>query len=368
MSISEEPDPDKYVLATYVVPPLPRPVATYAQLAGKSLALRQASEGLAIRANFTDEKGGLLRLAYPIGLFEPDNVAQWIVLLTSILASPHITRLIDVSIPKILTDGYRGPKFGVEGLRALSGTDGTRRPHLAAPLGEIGMTAEEMSSMAYEVGSGGIDLFRDATALTDQGFCRLPSRVVKVMESLDRICEEGGQRILYAVNVTSEAPEVLDRADMAIEHGANCLMIDASAGGLSYIRQLSDDASIAVPIYVPRPSCEAEGGYIVSMSVFSKLVRLLGGDQLELEIGRGVDEEAKASKDALLLDWQGLKGVFPVAAGNVGVRTVHSIVEGLGKDLVVLADEGVWAHPQGGRAGAIAMHQALNAVMSGGSV
>lgn len=358
-----EPDSDRNIIATYAVRSISGSVETPARLARKSL--RPASERLAIKAYFADEKGGLLRLVYPVELFEPDNVAQWLGIFAGVLGSPHIIGLLDVLIPKILTDSYKGPKFGVEGVRVLVGTDGTRRPHLAASLGEIGMKVEEMSSMAYEVGSGGIDLFRDAEVLTDQSFCRLPTRIVSVMEALDRIREEGGHRILYAVNITSEASKILDRADMAIEHGANCLMIDVSAVGLSSVRQISDDASLAVPVHALRSSSALTSEHATSMPVFSKLMRLLGGDQLEIDIGGTVDEEAKASKDALLAEWPGFKGVFPVSAGDVYPCTVHSIVEGMGKDLVMLADEGVWTHPQGGRAGAIAMNQALDAAMGG---
>jgi len=368
--VSYEPDSERNLLVTYAVRSVYGSVQTFAQVVAalvKNSAIRKTSERLTARVYFVDERSGSLKLAYPIELFEPDNVAQWLSIIAGDLRSSHIIGPLDVRIPKIMTECYKGPKFGIEGLRRLLGTEGTRRPHLAVALGEIGMTAEEMSTMAYDVGTGGIDLFRDVVALTDQSFCRLPTRVVSMMEAIDRVQEEGGRRILYAVNVTSEASKVLDRADTAIEHGANCLMIDVSAVGLSSVRQLSADASIAVPVHA-LCSFSALNGEHTSNLIFSKLMRLLGCDQLEIGIGDAVDEEAKASKDALIVDWQGFKGVFPVAVGDINPRTIHSIIEEMGKDLVLFANEGVWAHPRGGRAGAMETNQAIDAAMGGNTL
>lgn len=44
---------------------------------------------------------------------------------------------------------------------------------------------------------------------------------------------------------------------------------------------------------------------------------------------------------------------------------IPALVRMLGKDIIVQAGGGVWGHPLGGRAGATAMRQAVDAVMAG---
>lgn len=372
-----EPDPERSLIATYTLPP--KSAKADARVAPwswtKADALRRVPEEFASRAFHVDERSGVFDIAYPVELFEPGNVAQWLSIFTGVLfgpVTPDTLGLLDIRIPENMRTPFGGPKFGLEGVRRIVGTDGTGRPHLGMAFGKFGMTAEEMSALAYEVGSGGLNLLRDNGALTDQGFCRMPTRIVNVMEALDRVREEGGHRVLYAVNVTADAAKVLDRADTAIENGANCLMVDVFGAGLSSLSKLSEDASVAVPIHAHVVS-RARGALesVTSMLVLTKLMRLLGGDQIEMAIGGSsgaILAESIACKGAMLEDWRGIKRAFPVAIDGIHPGVANSIVGELGKDIVLLADEAVRDHPKGSRAGATALNQAIDAVMAGVSV
>lgn len=378
-----EPDPERNLLATYVLPPNSAEagpgVAEVLSSWTKVDALRRAAEGLAARVFHVDEAGGVFDIAYPVELFEPGNVAQWLSIFTGGLFGPGATDaigLLDIRIPEKMRTPFGGPKFGLEGVRRIVGTDGTRRPHLGMAFGNLGMTAGEMSALAYEVGGGGVCLLRDNGALTDQGFCRMPARIVNVMEALDRVREEGGHRVLYAVNVTADAAKVLDRADTAIENGANCLMVDVFGAGLSSLSKLSEDASVAVPIHAnvaSREHCTLDGVRAISMLVLTRMMRLLGGDQIEM-MNRGtgwsgaIFGESKALKGAMLEEWRGIKCAFPVAIGGIHPAVAHSLIGEFGKDVIMLADEAVRDHPKGSRAGAIALNQAIDAAMAGISV
>jgi len=381
--LNYEPDPERNLLARYLIPPKSPEAATRVAVAPwlwtKADALRRASGAYVARAFRVDEEGGVFDVAYPVELFEPSNVTQWLSVLTGTLfglGTWDAPVLLDIWMPESLMAHFGGPKFGLEGVRRIVGTDSTRRPHLGMAFGMFGMTAEEMSAVAYEVGGGGARLLRDDVALTDQGFCRLPNRVVNVMEALDRVREEGGQRVLYAVNVTADAAEVLDRADTAIENGANCLMVDVLSAGLSSLSRLSEDASVAVPIHAhvaPRAHRVQERVYATPTSALTKLLRLLGGDQIEMAIGSPRRSDAilagsRACKGAMLEEWRGIGRAFPVVIDVVDPGDVHSVIGELGRDIVVLADEAVRDHPKGGGAGAMAFNQAIDAALAGVSV
>ncbi|MBS7252238.1 MAG: hypothetical protein KIH08_16865, partial [Candidatus Freyarchaeota archaeon] len=107
----------------------------------------------------------------------------------------------------------------------------------------------------------------------------------------------------------------------------------------------------------------------VHMRVIAKLTRLAGGDQLHSGTAAGkmgLPEEvaeAKESGKVLLQEWGEIKPVMPVASGGIHPALVPKNIELLGTDLVINAGGGIHGHPDGTRAGATAMRQAIDATM-----
>jgi len=64
----------------------------------------------------------------------------------------------------------------------------------------------------------------------------------------------------------------------------------------------------------------------------------------------------------------GLKPVLPVASGGLHPGLVPDLVHIFGKDFVIQAGGGIHGHPGGTAAGAMAMRQAVGAVMEGYSL
>ncbi len=64
-------------------------------------------------------------------------------------------------------------------------------------------------------------------------------------------------------------------------------------------------------------------------------------------------------------DWLGVKPMFAVCSGGLHPGHVPSLVKNLGKDIIIQAGGGIHGHPSGTVAGAKAMRQAIDAVMSG---
>ena len=63
--------------------------------------------------------------------------------------------------------------------------------------------------------------------------------------------------------------------------------------------------------------------------------------------------------------WYGLKPVMAVSSGGLHPGHVPYLVKHLGKDLVIQAGGGVHWNPRGSKYGAMAMRQAVDAVMKG---
>ncbi len=119
----------------------------------------------------------------------------------------------------------------------------------------------------------------------------------------------------------------------------------------------------------------------MSMLVVAKLARLIGVDQIHIGTVVGkmegsrkevidLDEEMvlekmKPAKDVLSEEWYKIKPVVPVTSGGLHPGLVPPVMKILGKEIVVQAGGGIDGHPNGVKAGAMAMRQAIEATSEG---
>lgn len=319
--------------------------------------------------------GFVTRIRYPSEIFEPGNVAQYLSVFAGNLfglGRLETVRLLDVEVPDSLVNPFHGPKFGMEGVRRLVGT--TRRPHVGTIIKpKVGLSPEDTARVAFEAAIGGVDLIKDDETLTNQAFCPIVDRVGAVMARLDEAQSETGRHVLYAVNVSTRADRILERAEAALERGANMLMVDVLTAGFDAIQALAEDPSIRVPIHVHRTMHAAmtrnpEHG--IAMRPFARLARLVGGDQLHTgtasgKMGHAPVDEIRGDNEALLCPCYGLKRVFPVSSGGLHPGKVAAELSALGTDIVLQAGGGIHGHPGGTEAGARAMRQAVDAFIEG---
>lgn len=394
-------DPDSNIIATYLVTPgdgLDLLSAGINIAAEESIGtwthvktLKEHVYRLAAKVFEVEKLGdgrGLVKVAYPLDLFDLDaGISHLLTIVAGNLfglSALRSVKLVDISLPKHYIRMYRGPKFGIEGVRRLLGTDRAPRPHLGTIIKpKVGLTPRETAEVAYEAAIGGVDFIKDDETLTSQKFNPIPERVTYVMEALDRVREETGRTVLYAVNVTADLDRLWDHVDAALDHGANCLMIDVMCAGFPALRALAEDPSVNVPIHVHRAMHAAitrVPDHGIHMMVLARLVRLAGGDQLHTGTAKGKMEKPSGGplseysgvrgirfiNDFLRSDWHGLKTVMPVASGGIHPALVPANLDALGSpDLQINAGGGIHGHPWGPRAGAMAMRQAIDAYMKG---
>ncbi|MFX0091916.1 MAG: RuBisCO large subunit C-terminal-like domain-containing protein [Candidatus Hodarchaeota archaeon] len=331
---------------------------------------------------FSYEKGknGIIKVAYPIELFDPEigGIANLLSMIAGNLfglSALKNVRLNDIEFPKDYIKYFHGPKFGLEGVRKIVGTTKSGRPHLGTIVKpKVGLTPIETANVAYKAALGGVDLIKDDETLASQKFCPLEERLTAVMEKLDQAKEETGKMPLFALNISARVDKMLELADKVVEQGANCIMIDVIITGFSALRVIAEDPSVKVPIHVHRAMHAAftrNPKHGISMNVIAKLVRLAGGDQLHTGTAAGKMglkaevEEVKEANSFLLSEWYGIKKTFPVASGGVHPRLVPENIKVLGKDLVLNAGGGIHGHPKGTKAGSKAMKQAIEAALRG---
>jgi ribulose-bisphosphate carboxylase large chain len=284
----------------------------------------------------------------------------------------HAVRLESVAFPKSMLREFKGPKFGVEGMRSI-----LKRP--TKPLvgtivkPKIGLSPKETADYVYEAGMGGLTNGKDDETLSNQRFCPLEDRVVAIAEAIDRVKSESGHVMIHAINVSTNGHQILEVAERAQELGATQIMVDVLTCGFGAVQVLAEDPSIKLPIHVHRTMHGAmtrDPRHGINMNVFATLSRMVGGDALHVGtfgVGKmkGEAHEDLVSKDICLTDRLPYKPVMPVASGGVHPAMIKKLVDLAGKDLQMQAGGGVSGHPRGVRGGARAMVQAVDAAAQG---
>jgi len=385
-------DPDKYITAKYYVEsPLGLKSAGIAIATEESIGTwteitttnEWVKSRLPAKLFRTEGKGasGLVYIAYPMDLFDVEtsgiaNILSMVAGNLFGLTAIKNVRLVDVEFPRSVVKQYPGPRFGIEGVRKLVGTDKHPRPHLGTIVKpKVGLNPEQTAKVAYEAAVGGVDFIKDDETLVNQKFCPLEDRVSKVMNSLDRAKSETGRTVLFAVNVTGAPDKMVKHAETAMDNGANTIMLDIVILGLPTVEWFLKEYDFNVPIHMHRAMHAAftrNQKHGIAMLPIAKMARMLGGDQLHTGSGAGKmgSEEERTEElgkiiDFLRSDWYGKRKTFPVASGGIHPGFVPANIKVLGMDCVINAGGGIHGHPLGTRAGATAMMQAIDACVKG---
>ncbi len=328
-------------------------------------------ERLAARVFSID--GNTARIAYPIGLFESGNMAN---VLSSVagnvfgLRALRNLRLLDVEFPASLIKGFKGPQFGIEGIRKLLRV--SERPLVGTIIKpKLGLKTVDHAQVAYDAWVGGCDVVKDDENLSGQGFNPFEERVVETLEMRDKAESETGECKVYMVNVTAETEVMVKRAEFVAEHGGEYVMVDVLTCGWSALQTLRGKGFKLV-VHAHRAGHAAftkNPKHGIAMRVIVKVARVVGVDQLHVGTVVGKMSETKREVvdniDACKMRMGGVKRVLPVASGGLHPRLVPALLETFGNDVVIQAGGGIHGHSGGTMAGAKAMRQAVQAVLEG---
>ena len=316
--------------------------------------------------------GDMTRIAFPVEDFSIDigGVPQILSVIAGNLfglESVSKLRLEDVFFPRSIQEMYKGPKFGVEGMRKL--LDRPEKPLVGTIVKpKIGLSPKDTANYVYEAGAGGLTNSKDDETLTNQKFCPIEDRTVAVAEALDRL-ESEGHKMMHAINVSTNGDRIVELAEKVQSWGAKGLMVDVITCGFGAVQALAEDPSIKVPIHVHRTMHGAftrDPLHGIAMLPITKLVRMCGGDALHigtLGVGKmsGDPKGDLSNLDACLDSTGGYRTVMPVLSGGVYPGMIGRMIQIAGKNVQVQAGGGVSGHPGGVRKGAMAMCQAIDA-------
>lgn len=321
-----------------------------------------------------DTRDWVLQIAYPA-----HNIGSQIPLLLATVygecASYGELKLLDLHLPEVFVGGFKGPKFGLEGIRELVGA--VDRPLLITMMKPaIGLTPKESAEVFYQAAIGGSDGVKDDELLVAHPWSHFLDRVREHERAAQAAFEETGHRTLYFVNITDRPDRLVQNAYRAIEAGASALMVDFVTVGTSALAMLADDPAIAVPImghlaFAGAIYASPRTG-VSSHLVMGKLPRLAGADIIVYPSPYGTLSYSRSKHlrlaHTMTGPFYGIRRTVPAPGGGLHAGMVPRLVEDLGIDFALGAGGAVHGHRQGAAAGARALRQSIDAAVRGESL
>ncbi|MFQ5892263.1 MAG: RuBisCO large subunit C-terminal-like domain-containing protein, partial [Candidatus Methanofastidiosia archaeon] len=274
----------------------------------------------------------ILQIAFPHKNFGP----QIPMLLSTVIGNISMAgrlKLLDLNFPLKFLKGFKGPKFGISGVRRILGVE--KRPLLNNMIKpNTGISPKVGAKLFYEAALGGADIVKDDELLANPEFSRIEDRVTLFMEACDRADSEKKEKTLYTVNITDEVDKMLENAERAQEHGANALMINYLTCGISALRVLSEDESVKVPILAHMDFAGAiyssPFSGMSSSLILAKLPRLCGADIVVFPAPYGkapfLKERYLLTGLTLQLSFKHIERSFPMPSGGINPSMVPQVI------------------------------------------
>ena len=281
-------------------------------------------------------------------------------------------RLLDLRLPTAFAERYAGPKFGIQGTRALAGVP--ERPLIGTIIKpSVGLSAEATGALVTDLCAGGIDFIKDDELQADGPACPFEDRVKSTMRAVNAAADKTGKKAMVAFNLTGETDEMRRRHDLVRDCGGTCVMVNLTGVGMSGMIDIGRHTEM--PIHAHRAGWGALTrdpllGW--SYPAWSKLWRLAGADHMHVN---GFDNKFTESNESVAASVASLKDplfgnspmcAVPVFSSGQTVRQAAATLNAAGSpDVLVTAGGGIIAHPDGVTEGVKAMRQAYDAAMQG---
>jgi len=317
------------------------------------------------------ERMAVFQIAFPFENMGA-NLPQ---VLTSVIGNISMAgklKLLDIHFPKKFTDGFKGPRYGIEGLREICNVP--KRPFIVSMIKPCtGATPDNAVKLIKELAMAGIDWIKDDELFSDTDYCTVKARASKAVDVLKDVYEKTGKKVIYSPNITDRPDRMLEKAKMCKELGIPGLMINALTVGWPAMQMIAENDDIDLPILAHPAFAGAmyESHYsgMSSHLVLGKFMRMCGADVVIYPCAYGKvniqRERYIRIAQALTTDFRGMKRTFPGPAAGVYQGLIPSVAEDLGLDFSISAGAAMHAHPMGAAAGVESLIKAADATAEG---
>ena len=260
----------------------------------------------------------------------------------NISIKPNIRVAKLMNLPATLLNHFKGPRFGVAGLRSV--VNEPPRALLCTALKPMGLSSQALAQQAYEFAKGGIDFIKDDHGLANQSFAPYRERVIRCAEAVAKANQETGYQCRYVPCLSSPMESIMEDALFAKSQEVGGLLIAPGLVGFDTMRAIADHDDIALPI-LAHPSFV--GSYVLSPQqgishdvLFGQLMRLSGADTSIFPNYGGrfsfSREECRAIAEGTQSDMMHIKKSFPSPGGGMTLDRIKEIHDFYGSDMMFL--------------------------------
>ncbi len=235
-----------------------------------------------LTSDLPEETYHIIQIAFPDENFIPQIPMLMVTLLGNDVSTSAQVKLIDIKFSKNFLEAFNGPRFGINGIYEYMNFAAQRRPivlNMIKPC--LGYSAKEGAAIFKQVALGGVDIIKDDELFADTNYSSIKERVRLYKKAAKEVYDQTGHLTRYCVNITDRFDKTIEHAKAAAEEGADFLMVNFVATGISILQVLSELEDIKIPIlahYATAGSMTESPFTGIYTTSVSKLSRLSGAD------------------------------------------------------------------------------------------
>jgi ribulose 1,5-bisphosphate carboxylase large subunit-like protein len=282
---------------------------------------------------------GTIDIAFPIvnTNWKEDGITQLLVqVMGGQLDIDNVTycRLIDLKFPEAVLAHFKGPKFGIKGIREFTGVGD--KPLLGGIIKpKTGITPEVLLKMVKELVEGGVNFIKEDEILSNPDFC--PS-------------------------INSDFPYVIDRVKEVHALGGNGVHINFwnGLGVYKAVRELD------LPIFVhfqksgDKILTDKSHRFSIDFRVICDLAGMMGVDFIHAGMWGGGYSSMDDEELQNIMDTLHKHDVLPALSCGMHPGIVQAVRKRYGIEFLANTGGAIHGHPNGSFAGATAMRSAID--------
>jgi ribulose-bisphosphate carboxylase large chain len=247
--------------------------------------------------------------------------------------------LADVRFPAGFERAFPGPRFGIEGIRSLTGVQG--RALTCTALKPQGSSIDHLAHLARTFALAGIDVIKDDHGIANQACHPFDARVPAVQKAIAGANRETGGNTIYAPTFSGGGRALAGQARVARANAVKIALVAPMLIGVPAFVEMQADLDIPV---MAHPAF-AGAGRIAAPVLLGKLFRLFGADATIFPNHGG---RFSYSRDTCLAitktarePWNDVNPTLPVPAGGMTVERVEEMIADYGIDTMLLIGGGL---------------------------
>ena len=307
-------------------------------------------------------KRGTIDIAFPIvnTNWKEDGITQLLVqVMGGQLDIDNVTycRLIDLKFPSAVLAHFKGPKFGIKGIREFTGVHD--KPLLGGIIKpKTGITPDVLLKMVKELVEGGVNFIKEDEILSNPDFCPISVRVPMIMDYI----KSSGRNVVYCVCINADFPYVIDRVKEVHALGGNGVHINFwnGLGVYKAVRELD------LPIFVhfqksgDKILTDKSHRFSIDFRVISQLAGMMGVDFIHAGMWGGGYSSMDDDELQAIMDTLHSHDVLPALSCGMHPGIVQAVKKRYGIGFLANTGGAIHGHPNGSRAGATAMRSAID--------